>query len=71
MLRVVADDATTAEMGSALDEIVREGARRMRAAASVRRGNGPPMRVLARSLPQWSFPVVVQRGQVNESTPSR
>jgi putative transposase len=33
MLRVVADDKTTAELGSALDEIVREGARRMLAAA--------------------------------------
>lgn len=33
MLRVVADEQTTAELGSALDEIVREGARRMLAAA--------------------------------------
>jgi putative transposase len=33
MLRVVADEATTAELGSALDEIVREGARRMLAVA--------------------------------------
>lgn len=33
MLRVVADDKTTAEMGSRLDDIVREGARRMLAAA--------------------------------------
>ena len=33
MLRVVADDKTSAEMGSALDELVREGARRMLAAA--------------------------------------
>jgi putative transposase len=33
MLRVVADDKTSAEMGSSLDEIVREGARRMLAAA--------------------------------------
>jgi putative transposase len=32
-LRVVADDKTSAEMGSALDELVREGARRMLAAA--------------------------------------
>jgi len=33
MLRVVADDKTSAEMGSVLDELVREGARRMLAAA--------------------------------------
>jgi putative transposase len=33
MLRVVADDKTSAEMGWALDELVREGARRMLAAA--------------------------------------
>jgi hypothetical protein len=33
MLRVVADDKTSAEMGLALDELVREGARRMLAAA--------------------------------------
>jgi putative transposase len=33
MLRVVADDKTTAELSSGLDEIVREGARRMLAAA--------------------------------------
>lgn len=33
MLRVVADDQTSAELGSVLDEIVREGARRMLAAA--------------------------------------
>ena len=33
MLRVVADDKTNAEMGSGLDELVREGARRMLAAA--------------------------------------
>ena len=33
MLRVVADNRTTAEMGSGLDELVREGARRMLAAA--------------------------------------
>jgi putative transposase len=33
MLRVVADDKTAAELGSGLDEIVREGARRMLAAA--------------------------------------
>ena len=33
MLRVVADDKTTAELGSGLDELVREGARRMLAAA--------------------------------------
>jgi putative transposase len=32
-MRVVADDTTSAEMGSALDELVREGARRMLAAA--------------------------------------
>jgi putative transposase len=33
MLRVVADEATGAELGSSLDELVREGARRMLAAA--------------------------------------
>lgn len=33
MLRVVADERTSAELGSSLDEIVREGARRMLAAA--------------------------------------
>jgi putative transposase len=33
MLRVVADEQTTAELGSSLDELVREGARRMLAAA--------------------------------------
>jgi putative transposase len=33
MLRVVADDKTNAELSSGLDEIVREGARRMLAAA--------------------------------------
>jgi hypothetical protein len=33
MLRVVADDKTSAEMGSGLDDLVREGARRMLAAA--------------------------------------
>jgi putative transposase len=33
MLRVVADDKTSAELGSGLDELVREGARRMLAAA--------------------------------------
>jgi transposase-like protein len=33
MLRVVADDKPTAELGSGLDELVREGARRMLAAA--------------------------------------
>jgi transposase-like protein len=33
MLRVVADEGTSAELGSSLDEIVREGARRMLAAA--------------------------------------
>jgi putative transposase len=33
MLRVVADGQTSAEMGSGLDELVREGARRMLAAA--------------------------------------
>ena len=33
MLRVVADDKTNAEMGSGLDELVREGARRMLAVA--------------------------------------
>jgi len=32
MLRVVADVQTSAELGSSLDEIVREGARRMLAA---------------------------------------
>jgi hypothetical protein len=36
MLRVVADDKTSAEMGSGLDELVREGARRMMAAALAR-----------------------------------
>ncbi len=33
MLRVVADEQTSAELGSSLDEIVAEGARRMLAAA--------------------------------------
>lgn len=33
MSRVIADDKTTAELGSGLDEIVREGARRMLAVA--------------------------------------
>jgi putative transposase len=33
MWRVVADDKTSAELGAALDELVREGARRMLAAA--------------------------------------
>ena len=32
MFRVVADDAGACELGAALDEIVREGARRMLAA---------------------------------------
>ena len=33
MLRVVADERTSAELGSSLDELVAEGARRMLAAA--------------------------------------